>query len=209
MPLGKSEYNCLWIKSGYMMTILSQQFFLHNRYSKYQQMVCEGIIEPEELPSIELLHGFMGCEFIFKLFSGRSLMNSLTWIQEHGVGNLWIKCDMLHDLVPSIQFYKREKHPWRSVSKVTLLHGWFARFSNCTDRTKSRNASHILPSIPTNKKVAPPNILHVIQRKCQPSMKNPYGTNICSCGKNGLECMPACGACHGEDCNNQHISFLN
>ena len=61
-----------------MMTILSQQFFLHNRYSKYQQMVCEGIIEPEKLPSVELLHGFMGCEFIFKLFSGRSLMNSLT-----------------------------------------------------------------------------------------------------------------------------------
>ena len=58
MPLGKSEYNCLWIKSGYMMTILSQQFFFHNRYSKYQQMVCEGIIEPEKLPSIELTAWF-------------------------------------------------------------------------------------------------------------------------------------------------------
>ena len=25
------------------------------------------------------------------------------------------KCDALHDLVPFVQFKKREKHPWRSV----------------------------------------------------------------------------------------------
>ena len=40
---------------------------------------------------------------------------------------------------------KREKHPWRSVNfKLTLLHGCFSRFLNGTNRTKSRNASHIL-----------------------------------------------------------------
>ena len=36
---------------------------------------------------------------------------------------LWqiCKCDVLHPLVPFVQFKKREKHPWRSVtlSKVT------------------------------------------------------------------------------------------
>ena len=42
MPLGNSKYNCLWILSGYMMTILSQQFFLHNRYLKYQQITEAG-----------------------------------------------------------------------------------------------------------------------------------------------------------------------
>ena len=35
---------------------------------------------------------------------------------------LWqiCKCDVLHPLVPFVQFKKREKHPWRSVilSKV-------------------------------------------------------------------------------------------
>ena len=38
-------------------------------------------------------------------------------------------CDALRDLVPILQFKKREKHPWRSVtfSKVTLLHGSFSR----------------------------------------------------------------------------------
>ena len=33
--------------------------------------------------------------------------------------------------------------------------------------------------------------------------KNQCGTNVCSCKKNGLKCMSACGGCHGEDCNNK------
>ena len=54
-------------------------------------------------------------------------------------------CDALRDLVPILQFKKREKHPWRSVtfSKVTLLHGSFSRFLNCKNGTKSRKASYI------------------------------------------------------------------
>ena len=58
-------------------------------------------------------------------------------------------CDALRDLVPVVQFKKREKHPWRSINlpatllKVTLLHGCFSRFLNCTNGTKSRNAAHI------------------------------------------------------------------
>ena len=60
--------------------------------------------------------------------------------------------DALPDLVPFVKFKNREKHPWRSVNfrlqpatllKLTLLHGCFSRFSNCTNSTKSRNASHI------------------------------------------------------------------
>ena len=50
----------------------------------------------------------------------------------------------MHDLVPFVKFYKREIHPWRSVLKVTLLHGCFSRFLNCSDCTKLRNASHII-----------------------------------------------------------------
>ena len=55
----------------------------------------------------------------------------------------------LHDLVPFVQFKKREKHPWRSANfrknaclKITLLHGCFSRFLNCKNSSKSRNASH-------------------------------------------------------------------
>ena len=63
---------------------------------------------------------------------------------------------MLRDLLPFVQFKKREKHPWRSVTfrkvacfypatliKGTRLHGRFSRFLNCTNDTKLRNVSHI------------------------------------------------------------------
>ena len=54
-------------------------------------------------------------------------------------------CDALRDSVPFVQFKKQEKHPWKSVtfSKVTLLHGCFPRFLNCTHGTKPRNAPHL------------------------------------------------------------------
>ena len=56
----------------------------------------------------------------------------------------------LRDLVPFVQFQKREKHPWRSVtfSKVaglTLIHGSFWRFLNCTNGTnRAKNHNYIL-----------------------------------------------------------------
>ena len=62
---------------------------------------------------------------------------------------------VLRDLVPFIQFKKREKHPWRNVNfsrlkpatllKLTLLHGCFSCFLNCANDIKSRNASHLRP----------------------------------------------------------------
>ena len=67
-------------------------------------------------------------------------------------------CDTLCDLVPFVQFYKREKHPWRGVtfsnvagflagnftrSKNTTM-GCFSRSLNCANGTKSCNATHNL-----------------------------------------------------------------
>ena len=52
-------------------------------------------------------------------------------------------CEALRDLVAYVQSKKREKHPWKSVNfsfkpatflKLTLLHGCFLRFLNCTNR---------------------------------------------------------------------------
>ena len=56
-----------------------------------------------------------------------------------------------------MQFEKREKHPWRSVTfskvrgykpatllKLTLLHGCFPRFLNRTNGTKSGETSQIV-----------------------------------------------------------------
>ena len=65
-------------------------------------------------------------------------------------------CDALHDLVPSVQFLKSEKHPWRNVTfrKVAGLAcnftksntpPWvFPRFLNCTNVTKPRKTSHVV-----------------------------------------------------------------
>ena len=58
----------------------------------------------------------------------------------------------MRDLVPFVQSKKLEKHPLRSVNfskvatliKLALLDVCFSRFLNCTNGTKSRNASHML-----------------------------------------------------------------
>ena len=49
----------------------------------------------------------------------------------------------LRDLVAFVQFKKREKHLKNTLLKLTLLHGCLSHFLNCTNATKSRNASHI------------------------------------------------------------------
>ena len=64
-------------------------------------------------------------------------------------------CDVLRNLVPLAQFKKREKHPWRSATfisllKVRLLRGCFPRFLNFKNCTKSRNGLHILYSSTTS-----------------------------------------------------------
>ena len=60
--------------------------------------------------------------------------------------------DVLCDLATFVQFEKREKHPQSCVTfskvagfllKVTLLHGCFLPFLNCTNGTKSRNTPRI------------------------------------------------------------------
>ena len=38
--------------------------------------------------------------------------------------------------------------------------------------------------------------------KCKLSSRNPCGTNACTCRKNGLKCVTACGDCRGNDCKN-------
>ena len=85
----------------------------------------------------------------------------LTWLfhesiqkQENMINNkllLFINiCDVLSDLVYFVQIKKREKHPLRSATlqaeacnftKSNTFPWVFLRFLNCTNGTKSRNAS--------------------------------------------------------------------
>ena len=68
-----------------------------------------------------------------------------------------MRSDALRNLVPSAQFKKREKEPWRSVTfgKVAgfsegFSHECFSRSLNFANATKSRNASQLL-SLSINK----------------------------------------------------------
>ena len=75
-------------------------------------------------------------EYARNLSQSPSNFNILIWfIASKPFSNVWYKCDALHDLVPLVQFKKREKNLWRNVPfskvtllKVTLLHGCFLRF---------------------------------------------------------------------------------
>ena len=49
-------------------------------------------------------------------------------------------CDALRDLVPFVQFKKREKYPGRSVTKINTPPWVGSRFLNCANGTKSCNA---------------------------------------------------------------------
>ena len=68
--------------------------------------------------------------------------------------------------------------------------------------------SNILSPIMTDLDPAPENLLKFIRCKCKVSSRNPCGTNLCMCRKNGLKCVPACGDCIGEACNNSEEIVL-
>ena len=53
------------------------------------------------------------------------------------------------------------------------------------------------------------NLLKFVRCKCKLTSKNPCSPNICSCRKNGLKCVTACGDCHGEGCSNSEEIVLD
>ncbi len=55
---------------------------------------------------------------------------------------------------------------------------------------------------------APDKLLNFVQCKCKVSSRNPCGTNLCSCRKNKLKCLSACGDCRGENCMNCEETVL-
>ena len=56
----------------------------------------------------------------------------------------------------------------------------------------------IMTDLPT----APETLLKFVHCKCKFTSRNPCGTNACSCHKNGLKCVNACGDYRGLNCLN-------
>ena len=56
--------------------------------------------------------------------------------------------------------------------------------------------------IMTDLPAAPETLLKFVHCKCKLTSRNPCGTNLCSCRKNGLNRVTACGDCRGLNCQN-------
>jgi len=65
-----------------------------------------------------------------------------------------------------------------------------------------KNEGGRLTPIATDLEPAPEDLLKVIRCNCKSSAANQCFTNLCTCRKNGLHCIAACGNCHGQSCWN-------
>ena len=54
----------------------------------------------------------------------------------------------------------------------------------------------------TREPVAPEELLKFVRCNCKLETKDPCSEN-CSCRRNGLHCVAACGNCCGEGCTNE------
>ena len=54
----------------------------------------------------------------------------------------------------------------------------------------------------TDLEPVPKELLNFVHCNCKRTFRNTCATNLCSCRKNGLTCVAACGDCWGESCNN-------
>ena len=48
----------------------------------------------------------------------------------------------------------------------------------------------------------------MIRCKCKLSSKSPCYTNRCTCRSNGINCIAACGECHGDGCHNARVTDI-
>ena len=56
--------------------------------------------------------------------------------------------------------------------------------------------------IMTDLDAAPEWLLKVVRCNCKTTSRRPCSSKLCSCRRNGLYCVAACGECHGEGCEN-------
>ncbi len=71
-----------------------------------------------------------------------------------------------------------------------------------------KREGNMLVPVMTDLTPAPENLLKFVRCKCKLSSRNPCGTNACSCRKNGLKCVSACGDCQGEGCYNSEDASI-
>ena len=89
-----------------------------------------------------------------------------------------------------------ERHRPRGVGLAGAVHRTWAvaekndwQFSNPRIDTAGLHAAHT-------------DVLKFIRCKCKATGRNLSTHNLCSCRKNVLKCVMACGGCRGQSCGN-------
>ena len=65
-----------------------------------------------------------------------------------------------------------------------------------------QRSKEVLKPIMTDLPPAAEFLLNVVRCNCKTTSRNTCGTLLCSCRKNGLKCVQACGGCRGVACHN-------
>ena len=133
----------LALKLIWRKTFLSPHFATH-----YLLFTANGV---EEKIALTTLAFFQTLSHMVSLNTSSKYILPKNKILKTKPNDKIIICHALRNLVPCTQNLKREKHHGgvlilvkpAILLKVTLLHGCFSRFLNCTNDIKSRNATHM------------------------------------------------------------------
>ena len=115
------------------------------------------------------------------------------------------------EAVPTSLFLKHENLP--PTERAIFFHAlrvhlqvaqWKLMNVNCLNPLEwgRKTIDAGLEPVKTDLDTAPENLLQFMCCKCKLSSKNPCSTRLCSCFRSGLQCVPTCGDCRGESCEN-------
>ena len=161
IPLGLRKSNICVPTTFYVIELILSQFSPFDiKYKKINLMrktswnIFLGYLgEFSYFPSVGLDYG--GAPWVMLQYSvqalcnnedgalcGTKIGNSQKLLLTVSIKSFRLKCDRAFcDLVLFVQFKKREKPA--TLLKLTLFHGCFSRFLNCTNSTKSRNPTQM------------------------------------------------------------------
>ena len=160
-----------------------------------------------ELNATPALIGEGGVQTARKLYGGRKDSESLGYLRllkftDMVTGGKKLRPEALPPTERATYYHALRVHHQVAQWKCLDLHvldpcdwGWF------------NNNGKLCPTM-TDQEPAPSFLLNYIRCNCKLTSKNTCGTNTCSCRRNGLKCVRACGDCRGINCNNVEKMIL-
>ena len=108
-----SEYKCFYISKN----TISYTFFLVFKIFESLQCILKILLFQQKSFTINCIRKNSHHKKLqFKQNKTQNEANTFLLENKKMILLNWLKCGTLRDLVPFVQFKKREKHPWRSVN---------------------------------------------------------------------------------------------